>query len=108
MNGIEIFLAFLGAAGTVCAILFGYIAFHRNNKSDHAEIGRKDGVLLTEIGYIKAGIDRIESRQDKFEQRQDKQDIQYLELVQRITALEQSDKSAHHRIDRLEGKETKT
>lgn len=101
MNGLNIFLAVLGGFGTVCAIVFGFLAFRRNDKSDNAEHGRKDGVLLTEVGYIKAGVDRIERRQDK-------QDEQHIEVVQRLSAVESSAKQAHHRIDRIEGKEHDT
>lgn len=98
MNGIQTFSLVLGIVSGICAIVFGFLAFRRNDKSDNAEHGRKDGVLLTEVGYIKAGVDRIERRQDK-------QDAQHIEVVQRLSAVESSAKQAHHRIDRIEGKE---
>lgn len=54
--------------------------------------------MLTEIGYIKGGIDRIERKQDA-------QDARYISMAERMSAVESSAKSAHHRIDRLEGRE---
>lgn len=55
----EVFLAAIGACGTVCAIIFGYQAYKRNNKGDNRDEGKKDGVVLTELGYIKSGVDDI-------------------------------------------------
>lgn len=98
MNGLNVFLAVLGGVGTVCAIVFGFLAFRRNDKSDQSESGRKDGIILTELGYVKSGVDDIKRKQDK-------QDAQHIEVVQRLSAVESSAKQAHHRIDRIEGKE---
>lgn len=63
--GMEVFTTVLGIGSTICAIVFGYIAFRRNSKSDVTEEGKKDGVLLTEIGYIKSGVDDIKRKQEK-------------------------------------------
>lgn len=100
MNGWEIFTTVLGVVGTLCAIVFGYIAFRRNNKSDNAAEGKKDGVLLTEIGYIKSGVDDIKRKQEK-------EDERHVQVVSRLTAVEASAKQAHRRIDNLENKGVK-
>lgn len=94
----EIFSAGLGVVGTVCAIVFGYLAFKRNNKSDDNAAGKKDGVLLTEIGYIKSGVDDIKRKQEK-------EDERHVQVVSRLTAVEESAKQAHKRIDRLESEQ---
>ena len=62
--------------------------------------GKEAGTMLTEIGYIKGGIDRIERKQDA-------QDARYIGMAERMSAVESSAKSAHHRIDRLEGREVR-
>ena len=77
-----------------------YAAFHRNSKKDSEEEGKSSGTMLTEIGYIKGGIDRIERKQDA-------QDARYISMAERMSAVESSAKSAHHRIDRLEGREAR-
>ena len=97
MTGFELFTTVLGIIGTVCAIVFGYIAFHRNSKSDDEAEGKKDGVLLTEIGYIKSGVDDIKRKQEK-------EDERHVQVVSRLAAVEASAKQAHHRLDSLEGK----
>ncbi len=84
-----------------CALLgagIGVATFKKNSEKDAAEEGKNDGVFLTEIGYIKAGIDDIKRKQDK-------QDEQYIKIAERLTAVEESAKQAHHRINRLEGTE---
>lgn len=84
-----------GIAGTVSAIVFAILAFRRNAKSDDTESGKQSGVVLTEIGYIKAGVDDIKRKQDR-------QDEQHIEVVERLSAVESSAKQAHHRIDAIE------
>ena len=78
MTGFELFTTVLGIIGTVCAIVFGYIAFHRNSRSDDEAEGKKDGVLLTEIGYIKSGVDDIKRKQEK-------EDERHVQVVSRLT-----------------------
>ena len=88
MSGVNIFLTILSACGTICAIIFGYIAYKRNGKSDNKDEGKKDGVVLTELGYIKS--------------KQEKQDDQIGKVVERLSSVESSAKQAHHRIDTIE------
>lgn len=94
--GEGIFLTALSVVSTVCAIIFGYVAFSRNKKKDDADEGRATGTILTELGYIKGGIDDVKSEQR--EQRKTN-----TEFVSRLTAVEESAKQAHKRIDHIEG-----
>lgn len=96
MTDITIMATVLGVLGTVCAIAFGYAAFNRSRKKDDDHEGRESGAILTEIGYIKSGIDDIKRKQDKQEQ-------QHIEVISRLTAVEASAKQAHKRLNRLEG-----
>ena len=87
----------ISIACTVLGAAIGYATFRKNREKDAEEEGKVDGVVLTEIGYIKAGIDDIKRKQDK-------QDELYIKIAERLTAVEASAKQAHLRIDRLEGK----
>ena len=42
--GMEVFTTVLGIGSTICAIVFGYIAFRRNSKSVDTAEWKKDGV----------------------------------------------------------------
>ncbi len=87
----------LSIISLVCAIVFGYLAFFRNRKKDDTEEGRTSGTLLSDIGYIKSGVDDIKNEQK--EQRKTN-----IEVVSRLTAVEESTKQAHKRIDEIRKK----
>ena len=92
---IELVATIFGLVGTASAIIFAILAFRRNNKSDDTAFGKQTGEILTNIGYIKSGVDDIKRKQER-------QDEQHIEVVERLSAVEQSTKNAHHRIDSLE------
>lgn len=81
MTGLEILLTILSALGTLSSITFAFIAFKRNEKSDRRSEGKNEGVLLSDIGYIKSSIDRIEKSLDKLEQN-------YAVLSERVVKVE--------------------
>jgi len=81
---------------TMLAVLLSYLGFSRNQKKDNAEEGRSAGVILSELGYIKSGVEDI-----KAEQREQRKIN--TEFYSRLSAVESSSKQAHKRIDTLEG-----
>ncbi len=89
--------AAISVTAAVCGIIFGLVTFFRNKREDDNRDGKKDGVVLTELGYIKSGVDDIKRKQEKQEQ-------QHIEVVSRLTAVEASAKQAHKRIDAIEGR----
>ncbi|MBP3414738.1 MAG: hypothetical protein J6L81_06055 [Clostridia bacterium] len=87
-----------GIIGIVCAVASAAaaaLALRRTVKKDTSDSGKAGGVILTEIGYIKSGVDDIKRHQEK-------QDDQYLDLRQRVTKVEASATQAHKRIDGIE------
>lgn len=95
MSTLEIILTIISVVSSLCAIVFGVAAFRRNQKKDDAEAGSEKGTMLTEIGYIKGGIDDI-----KAEQREQRKTN--TEFVSRLTEVEASAKQAHKRLDGIE------
>ncbi len=89
--GFNILTVLFGFAG----FIFGIVTLFRNKKSDDKTEGHQDGVLFTEIGYIKAGIDDV-----KRDTRDFRNEIK--DLRDHITRTEESCKQAHKRIDKLE------
>lgn len=87
-------LSVLSVVSTVCAIYFGYKAYARNRDTDVKEDAKDNATLLTEIGYIKANTDEIKAEQK--EQRKTN-----LDFLTRLTAVEESVKQAHKRIDEI-------
>lgn len=87
----------IGPICTLLGVLVAYAALRRNVKQDTENDGRETGMVFTELGYIKGGIDDLKT--ENREQRKVN-----TEIVTRITAVEASAKQAHKRIDALEGR----
>lgn len=90
-------LTILSVISTICAIVFAYLAFARNRKKDDTDAGRNTGTMLSDIGYIKSGVDDIKAEQK--EQRKTNIDV-----MEKIARAEESAKSAHKRIDGIESR----
>lgn len=80
-----------GAAG----VIFGIVTLFRNKRKDDEAGGKRDGIVLTELGYIKSSVDDIKRKQDK-------QDEQTVNFLRELSEVKESAKSAHKRIDTLE------
>ena len=87
----------IGIVCTGLGAVLSYAGFTRTKAKDDQASGQQSGVMLTEIGYIKANTDEIKAEQK--EQRRTN-----MEFASRLSAVESSAKQAHHRIDRIEGK----
>jgi hypothetical protein len=83
---------------TIVGGAIGILTFSRNKTKDDKIEGRQNGQMLTELGYIKSGIDDI-----KTEQREQRRIN--TEHATKLAAVEASAKQAHLRIDRIEGRE---
>lgn len=81
----------------IAGVVFGISTFLRNRKKDDSEDGRESGAILTELGYIKSGVDDLKRKQEKA-------DEQNRDILRGLTAVEESAKQAHKRIDVLEGR----
>lgn len=71
---VNIVVGALGLAVSVGTFFLGRISSARTS-------GKEYGVMLTEIGYIKSGVDDMKKKMERFESRS-------LELAERVTALE--------------------
>lgn len=91
---------YIALAGVVVAIVCSLAALLRNSKTDNREEAQQQGAILTELGYIKSGVDDI-----KAEQREQRKIN--TEVSNRLSALEIKADRAHVRIDRLERHEDK-
>lgn len=91
----------IGLICTVLGVVVGLLTFSRNKAKDNKSEGQQSGQVMTELGYIKSGIDDI-----KTEQREQRQIN--TEHATRLASVEASAKQAHLRIDRMEGREYPT
>lgn len=84
----------MAIVGGIAGVLFGLVTLFRNKKQDDTQEGRESGTVLSDLGYIKAGVDEIKAEQK--DQRKTN-----IEFITRLTAVEESTKQAHKRIDEL-------
>ena len=82
------------AVSAVIGGLFSWLTLARKNRRDSEKDGETRGVIASDIGYIKAGIDDL-----KRENRETRKEVR--ELAERVTRCEESAKQAHRRIDEI-------
>lgn len=79
----EIVVGVIGLISSISSICFAYLAFRRNRNNDTKKNGKAEGVLISDIGYIKSSIDRMEGKLDKVE-------ANYQDLLFRLIRVEQA------------------
>lgn len=80
--GLEAVIAFCGLAVSVATFFIGRMTSAKNS-------GQEYGVMLTEIGYIKSGVDDMKKKMEQSDRR-------YIDLAERVTSLEEAVKIYHH------------
>ena len=93
MLDVPVLMLIIAALG----LLVTYLAYVVSRKKDECADGKQDGIILTELGYIKSGVEDIKKEQGQ-------QREQHITVVTRLTAVEESAKQAHKRIDKYDGK----
>ncbi len=76
----EMIFGVVGVVTGVLSICCAIIVASRNKKKDDKTEGKEDGVLMTEIGYIKKGVDGIEQKFEKLEN-------QYIDLAMQVAEI---------------------
>ena len=97
MDGVTI-TAVISTAAAISGIVLGWLGRSRTMRQDTAKEAANDAELRANVNYIARGVDDL-----RYEIRA--QGKRFDELTERVTRVEESAKSAHRRIDRLEGRE---
>ena len=88
----EIVVGVIGLIGTISSVSFAYLAFRRNRTTDTKRDAKTEGVLISDIGYIKSSIDRMEGKLDKVE-------TNYQDLLSRLVRVEEAQSSLEKRLE---------
>lgn len=91
----ELIFGLVGVTTGICGMVCALVAASRSKKRDDQREGKEDGVLMTEIGYIKKGVDGIEQKFEKLENK-------YIDLAMQVASIEGEIKRFHKRIETLE------
>jgi len=76
-------------------LILGYLAWKNKYGDKEQDTGTKSGQLISDVGYLKSGIDDIKRTQEK-------QADKYTDLFCEVGRQGDAIKSAHHRIDTIE------
>ena len=94
MNVLTIVVSIIGILGTISSIFFAYVALKKNNLNEEKIEGKTEGIFLSDIGYIKACVDRVEKNLFKVDER-------YHSIVERVAKVEEAVTNLTKRIDGL-------
>lgn len=72
----------IAALISVCGLLLSAATFFIGRLTAAKSSGKQDGVMLTELGYIKKGIDDMNRKMEQLDRR-------YIDLEKRVTAVEE-------------------
>lgn len=78
---VTILISIIGLLLSIATFFIGRLTAAKNS-------GQEYGVMLTEIGYIKSGVDDMKKKMEQSDKR-------YIDLSERVTALEESMKIYH-------------
>lgn len=73
----------------VCGFALSVGTFFVGRMTAAKTSGQEYGVMLTDIGYIKSGVDDMKKKMDQSDKR-------YIDLAERVTALEEIVKIYHN------------
>ena len=65
----ELIVVLVGFSQSISSIIFSYLAYKRTNTIDQKTNGKTEGVMFSDIGYIKACVDRVEKNLNKVDER---------------------------------------
>ena len=85
----------ISVMAAIAGVVFGVTTFFRNRKQDNTDEGKRTGAIMSELGYIKSGVDDVKRKQEK-------SDDTIMGFMKELTAVQESTKQAHKRIDGLE------
>lgn len=90
----EIIVILIGLCASISSIVFSYLSFKRSDKKDHELDAKNEGVMFSDIGYIKACVDRVEKNLNKVDER-------YRNIAERLAKQEEALLNLTKRVDEL-------
>ncbi|NFO31059.1 hypothetical protein FDB41_12335 [Clostridium botulinum] len=80
---------------TILGVIMSYATFQKNKDNSIRAETKEGAIMATKLDFISQGVNNI---QVKIEAQENK----FVTMNERITRVEESTKSAHHRIDTIE------
>ena len=84
----------IGFCASLSSIVFAFLAFKRSEKQEYKKEGKNEGLILSDIGYIKACVDRVEKNFIKIDEK-------YSNVLERLSKAEESLENVIKRVDEI-------
>ena len=92
--GFELTVTLVSFFASISSIVFAFLAFKRSERKEQKDDGKTEGVMFSDIGYIKACIDRVEKNLNKVDERD-------RGIVERLAKVEESVVNVTKRVDEI-------
>jgi hypothetical protein len=89
-------VSILGLVTSLLSIMFAFLAFKRSEKHDLKKEGKNEGLILSDIGYIKACVDRMEKNITSVDER-------YREVLERLSKVEEGLDNTKKVVNEIKG-----
>lgn len=90
----KVVVTMVGLAASLSTIVFALLAFKRSEKQEHKTEGKSEGLILSDIGYIKACVDRMEKNLTSVDER-------YRNVLERLVKVEEALANEQKRVDEI-------
>ena len=91
---VNIVVTMVGLFTSLSSVALAFLAFKRSEKQEHKVEGKSEGLILSDIGYIKACVDRMEKNLAIVDER-------YRNVVERLAKVEENVANAQKRLDEI-------
>ncbi len=90
----NIVVTMVGLAASLSSIVFALLVFKRSEKQEHKTEGKSEGTMSSDIGYIKACVERVEKNLTIVDER-------YRTMAEKVAKLEESMINITKRVDEI-------
>lgn len=90
----ETLVTIIGLSASLSSIIFALLAFKRNEREEQHKNGKNEGLILSDIVYIKACVDRVEKSLNKVDEK-------YQDVIERLAKVEENVTNMEKRIDEI-------
>lgn len=79
---------------SIISVVIALLSYKRNVIKEHKQLSKEEGSFLSDIGYIKACVDRMEKKISNVDER-------YQDLLQRLTKVEENLINTQKRVEEI-------
>ena len=92
----EVVFSLVSLMASLSSIAFAYLAFKRSERQEQRKDAKNEGLILSDIGYIKACVDRMEKNITSVDER-------YREVLERLSRVEEGLDNTKRIVNEIKG-----